>query len=288
MQRAPVTANDRLAMAVFLAAAVHLLVILGIGFHAEVSRQEMPPLIEITLAERPADRTPEDYDFLAQADQDGGGLAEDVQRPQRQMRIPAAGVPEADYALESNFSPAPPPHPAEQPDVATTDKGSHRVAPAEHASPDSPRPALELHVLPAAAQTARREAPTVAHDDGVPRFPSKQRIDARTRSHAAAAYMHEWIGKVERVGNLNYPEQARQRQLTGRVILEVTLRPDGILHDVRVLRGSGEPVLDQAAMRIVELAAPYAAVPPETLGGHDLLVIVRTWEFLADQRVHAR
>ena len=115
------------------------------------------------------------------------------------------------------------------------------------------------------------------------RYPSKRRIDARTKAHDAAEYMRQWVEKVERIGNLNYPEEARRRGLSGSLILEATLRPDGSLVSVRILDSSRHPVLDQAAMRIVHIAAPFAPVPPSVLAGNDLLVITRTWEFIHDK-----
>lgn len=96
-------------------------------------------------------------------------------------------------------------------------------------------------------------------------------------------YFEAWRRKVERVGNLNYPEAARARSLYGSLRLLVAIVPDGSLRDVRVLESSGHRVLDDAALRIVRLAAPFAPFPPEMRRDTDVLEIVRTWQFRASR-----
>ena len=96
--------------------------------------------------------------------------------------------------------------------------------------------------------------------------------------------MEAWRAKVERVGNLNYPEEARRRKLAGQLVLDVALNPDGKINQITIRRSSGHKVLDDAAIRIVELAAPYAPFPEEIRAETDVLHITRTWQFL-DQRV---
>src|SRR4030067_1690292 len=91
--------------------------------------------------------------------------------------------------------------------------------------------------------------------------------------------MDAWRAKVERVGNLNYPEQAKRQGIAGSLVLDVAIKPDGALQGVQVLRTSGQKVLDDAAVRIVELAAPYAPLPPDMRAGVDILHITRTCKF---------
>jgi protein TonB len=104
-------------------------------------------------------------------------------------------------------------------------------------------------------------------------------ISARTREHKRAAYMEAWRRKVETIGNLNYPEEARKAGLTGELLLDVALNADGTVRDITVLRSSGSTVLDQAATRIVHLAAPYAPFPGGIKKEIEILHIVRTWRF---------
>ena len=95
--------------------------------------------------------------------------------------------------------------------------------------------------------------------------------------------MVEWRRKVERVGNLNYPDRAARLGLSGNLLLEVALNPDGTVADIALRRSSGEPILDDAAVRIVKLAAPFAPFPPGIAEDVDILHIERTWFFHSDR-----
>ncbi len=114
--------------------------------------------------------------------------------------------------------------------------------------------------------------------------PRRKAVTASTQEYQYASYLEAWRRKVEAIGNLNYPEEARRLKLYGSLILQVALRADGTLEEVRVLRSSGSDVLDQAAVRIVHLAAPFAPFPPEIRKETDFLDITRTWQFLTSNR----
>jgi protein TonB len=108
--------------------------------------------------------------------------------------------------------------------------------------------------------------------------PKKKFISASTREYVYASYMRGWSDRVQRVGNLNYPEQARERKLYGDLVLTVGLRRDGSIKTIEVIKSSGHPLLDAAAERIVRLAAPFPPLPRDT--AVDELYITRTWQFL--------
>lgn len=110
--------------------------------------------------------------------------------------------------------------------------------------------------------------------------PRQKFISANTQEYRYAAYMEAWRAKVERIGNLNYPDEARQKQLSGALLLDVALRPDGSVIEILVRRSSGHKVLDDAAVRIVELAAPFAPFPEDIAREVDVLHVTRTWKFL--------
>lgn len=114
--------------------------------------------------------------------------------------------------------------------------------------------------------------------------PRKRFIGASTREYRFAQYEEDWRSKVERVGTVNYPAEARGK-LYGSLQLTVTIRPDGSVEDVKLDRSSGLKILDAAAHRIVQLAAPFAAFPPEIRKDTDLLVITRTWFFAQGDKV---
>lgn len=110
--------------------------------------------------------------------------------------------------------------------------------------------------------------------------PRRKFISASTKEYNYAAYMEAWRSKVERVGNLNYPEQARKQGLSGNLVLDVALRNDGTIDEITIRRSSGEKLLDDAAIRIVRLSAPFSPFPQHIKDETDILHIMRTWQFL--------
>ncbi|MTW22513.1 energy transducer TonB [Allochromatium palmeri] len=108
----------------------------------------------------------------------------------------------------------------------------------------------------------------------------RKSISASTREFRYASYLSAWAQKVERIGNLNYPQAARDQRLYGSLILHVAVRADGSLENIRVVRSSGFDMLDRAAIQIVELAAPFSPFPPDIAAETDVLDIVRTWQFM--------
>ena len=128
------------------------------------------------------------------------------------------------------------------------------------------------------AATVRQIAALDARDPaGQPRI--RRIVEGRTQTAEDDWYLESWRRKVERIGRLNYPGQARAKSLYGSLRLLVAIEPDGTLRDVRVVDSSGHKVLDEAAVRIVRLAAPYAPFPPGMRENTDVLEIVRTWRF---------
>lgn len=187
----------------------------------------------------------------------------------------------------------PPPEPAPEPAEADAqaDVPADALVAVEAPDAESPQAPAEEPVetdLPDAQQllAQTREQITAAPDPlaferVVPKRPRRKFVTASTREHLYAAYMRAWVAKVERVGNMNYPELARRQGLEGSLVLSVDVLPDGSIERVQVLRSSGHDLLDEAAVRIVRLAAPYAALPPDIRAETDILTITRTWQFSA-------
>ncbi|MCO6439508.1 MAG: energy transducer TonB [Nitrococcus mobilis] len=264
--------HARLPLSFLLSLALHLMALLGLGFSwpVEHTRRITPP-IEITLVQRPQKSPPRDFDLLAQANQNGGGKTNPKTKPRKRQPTSTAAHAEA------------PPSAAKSPrkqNKQTPPIEPQKPAPLKTAPLSKRTPHLDMAgILDASARVAaRRELSSIVESVSA-QYPSEQRIDARTHSHAAAEYMRQWVAKVERIGNLNYPREARERDLSGRLILEVALRPDGSVFSVNVLVPSPFSILNQAAKRIVKLAEPYARIPETVLQGRDLLVITRSWEF---------
>ena len=108
--------------------------------------------------------------------------------------------------------------------------------------------------------------------------PRKRFIGANATADRFVQYEEDWRAKIERVGTINFPAEARGK-LYGVLRLTVTIRPDGSVESIDLDRSSGLKVLDRAAFRIVQMAAPFAAFPADIRKDTDLLVITRTWFF---------
>lgn len=108
--------------------------------------------------------------------------------------------------------------------------------------------------------------------------------DARGHTATLTAYEEAWQAKVEHIGNLNYPEAARNQGLSGSLNVAVAIRPDGSLYSVQILKSSGNPIIDEGAIKIVRLSAPFAPLPQDLLRDIDILVITRSWRF--DDQAH--
>lgn len=276
--------HDRLGMSLFGSALIHLLVILGIGFTLPKLRShEGLPTLEITLVQTHTTKAPLDPDFLAQARQDGGG--DSHKRDIARSPLPARELGEQRLRLPT-LAPAPQPEVTarrDTPDLFSQDAKTKIARP----EPQPPRKVLQqTQPSPGLVARAQRDAERAQLNAEISREwqtfqgrPRHKYVNARTQEYRYALYMDAWRAKVERIGNLNYPEEAKRRHLTGSLMLDVALNPDGSVNTISVQRSSGQKLLDDAAVRIVELAAPFAPFTPEMRTETDILHIIRTWKF---------
>ena len=133
----------------------------------------------------------------------------------------------------------------------------------------------------------RLEAQISKNQEAYQRMPRRKFIGARTQEYRFAQYIEDWRVKVERIGNLNYPAQARRDQIYGKLQLSVSIRADGSVENIEVSHSSGHRILDAAAMRIVKLAAPYAPLPADIRRDTDILTITRTWTFTQSDKLES-
>ena len=138
-----------------------------------------------------------------------------------------------------------------------------------------------------ALEMARLEAQINKNWDAYQKMPRRKFVGARTQEYRFAQYIEDWRIKVERIGNLNYPEQARHQKIFGKLQLSVSINKDGSVASVEVSKSSGQRILDAAAMRIVKLAAPYASLPPNITKDVDILTITRTWTFTPSDKLES-
>jgi periplasmic protein TonB len=134
-------------------------------------------------------------------------------------------------------------------------------------------------LIASSVEIDRLEALIAKQQDDYQKRPKRTFIGARTKEYRFAMYVEAWRQKVERVGNLNYPEAARTQKLYGQLQLTVSIKADGSIEEIKINRSSGQKVLDDAAKRIVELSAPFAVFPADVKKDTDILSITRTWTF---------
>lgn len=165
--------------------------------------------------------------------------------------------------------------------VATPARPDEKVEQSEQAAPVS-----GVDLARNAIAMARMEAQISKQVEEYNKRPRKKFVGARTAEAVEAQYVEDWRQKVERVGNYNYPQAARGR-LYGNLVLTVSIRADGEVESIEISRSSGHRVLDDAARRIVELAAPYGPFSPQLRKDVDILVITRTWTFTKADQLHS-
>lgn len=287
------TKTDRLGLTAFLSVLIHMTIILGISFTVpDVRSNEPQPTLDITLVNTRTDKPPEDADFLAQANQQGGGDTDKAviassPVPFSPAQAASRQVPHSELKTASR-------EPEPEVDKLLT-QNRKRSKTVDDRTPKERRDASQPDTKPglASADKLARERARLTTEisefwQEYQKRPRRKFISARTKEYKYAEYMEAWRNRVERVGNLNYPEKARRENLTGNLVLDVAINPDGSVHSVNLIRSSGSKVLDDAARRIVELAAPYRPFSPEIRKDVDILHITRTWQFIHGNQLVSR
>ncbi|WP_447732864.1 energy transducer TonB [Rhodanobacter soli] len=278
---------DPIGATLLFSLLLHGVLLLGITFHFVKPTPSLPTL-DVTLVNVANQQAPDKADFLAQANNTGGGQSDRAARP---SDLFSGAIPKPDPGIAAQPVEAATPQPREATPTrmvttsgatdfrVTSDTARTRVDPREQAPT-----AEELKRQQAIAQLAAElRQKKVAYA----KRPKVKYLTASTREYAYAAYMRGWSDRVERVGNLNYPEEARRRGLHGDVLLTVVLDLDGSIKSIEVIQSSGQKVLDAAAERIVRLAAPFPPAP-RSAERIDELNITRTWRFQPNNVLQTR
>jgi protein TonB len=280
-------ANPLIVYALAASIALHaaLLAVRFRPFDPSALRDRMPPL-EVALVNAKSKSKPAVADILAQANLDGGGNTEEKRRARTPLPVLPKATPTGDIAVASrkldvlerearelmsriNSAPAAPatPKPVEAPETVT--------------------PPSVTELMQRTLESMRLEARIAKEIDAYQQRPRKKFVGARAEEYRLARYVEDWRAKIERIGNLNYPEAARELKLYGSLVITVSIRSDGSVESVEINRSSGHRVLDAAAIKIVEMSAPFAAFPPSIKRDTDVLHITRTWMFTKGDELHS-
>jgi protein TonB len=287
-----ISASDRLGLTLFFAAAVHAIVILGVGFTAEKPlHKERPITLEVTLVHSQSEKAPDKADYLAQVNQQGGGTVKEKMRPSSPFPNPRP-VRELNGDAPQNQpmqSPPPSTRTTQQP-VLLAQRNSSQTwqQPEEAPAPVLPETPSATQLMLRSREIARLSAEIRQKQQAYAQMPREKYISANTREYRYASYEDSWRQKVERIGNLNYPSEAKTMKLSGTLLMDVAINADGTLKSVRIDRSSGHKALDNGAIRIVRMASPFAPLPPEIRKETDILHILRVWQFQDDYSLQTR
>lgn len=279
----PITANDRLGMTLFLAVSFHALLILGLSFNIQDElHTEAPPLptMEIILVHSQDPDANDDARYLAQSNQKGGGEATDPVRPGSPLNNPLP-IPQQGRDMQSQMETAPrsESYPNQQAVMSVEQRSSWTVEQQHRLKSPLQRQREEDILRERQLELASISAEIRQLQETYAQSPREKYISANTREYKYASYFDAWRAKVERIGNLNYPDAAKRGRVSGTLLLDVTVYPDGQVGNITILRSSGHTILDDAAKRIVQMATPFAPFSAELREDFDLMHITYTWRF---------
>lgn len=274
-----------MALALLASAAAHGMILSTQFVHINPHLFEDPNLpMEVVLVNAKTAESPLNPDALAQANLAGGGNTDEDRR--LKSPLPASdrtqtGSEEA--ALQAKVAMLE----QQAKTLLSQLKPDDRVPIPPPVQTPAPQPTVDASQLDAQArEMAQLQARISQQWDEYQKRPKRAFVGANVREYAFARYVEDWVTKVERVGNVNYPEAARRQGIYGSLRLTVSIYANGRIETVDIDRSSGSKILDAAAIKIVELAAPYAPFPDDMRKKADILSITRTWTFTrSDQLV---
>jgi len=281
---AALTLRTRIRGALVVSLLLHLLVIFGISFKmpdpGALNNLQQP--LEVVLVNTKTIAKPPQADALAQANLDGGGNTDADRRAKSPLPVSRQEKQAAEVSVAARRV-----QKLERAAKKLMTQSKARTPPVEQAPPQAapqaeaqPAPVPNtMDLMQRSLEIARLEAQISREWDSYQKRPRRRFVGARTQEFRFARYIEDWRIKIERIGELNYPQAARDQKLYGSLVVTVSIKADGSLERTEINRSSGKRVLDAAALRIVKLAAPFAPFPADIARDTDILSITRTWMF---------
>lgn len=295
-----------ISVAIWVSILIHV-VILSIKFQPELRKlADRMPSLDVVLVNAKTKQAPDKAELLAQANLDRGGNTEANRKMKTALPSPKEQTTEVKLKPNSEARSAAKSaklkaqEAREQKRVDELEKQAQELLtqikssktiesnPTQNAASAEPEQgeqkakakALDrADLIAASLEMDRLQAQISKQQDEYQKRPKRKFIGARTKEYRFAMYVESWRQKVERIGNMNYPEAARAQKLYGQLRMTVSIKADGTLESVVIDQASPHEVLNEAAKRIVELAAPYAVFPEDIKKDTDILSITRTWTF---------
>lgn len=277
-----ISSSDRLGFTLFIALMLHALIVLGVSFTpSEKSQQRSLPSLDIILAQTKSDKAPEQVDFLAQLDQQGGGSSTEKAQPGAPM---SANTPidQDGFATKAQQAMTKSSSESSDKEFITQQEGDKKVVSNEQqkevtTNKQQPRTQTQLKIAQLKAEIKKMRI-------NYAKRPKTITLTAATKKAVEASYLSQWVKRIERIGNLNYPQSAIKQEINGSLRLNVTINSQGKVLNVRVSKTSGNSILDAAAKRIVKLAEPFQPFSTDLKKTADQIVIIRTWTFSSNQQ----
>jgi periplasmic protein TonB len=271
------SSNDSLLVAIFVAIIIHIVLVLGMNFTAP-KPDKINKSINITLVDTPVTKAPKKANFLAKANQLGTG--EKTIKPEQPPAHKQPGLGNRQVKQVEKIEPE-----ASKPKVIqktiTQPKSERKIVTETKTDDVARKPEKQRHLTAESLQQQIAQLGTEIRQSQPSAEQSKIKFVDSVSAHkyVAAQYMKDWERKVERTGNLNYPEVAAKKNFSGTLIMDVGINEDGSIYSIRINRSSGTPALDEAAKQIVRMSAPFAPLPLELRKELDVLIITRVWKF---------
>jgi protein TonB len=278
--------KQRMTFAVMFSLTLHIFVLFGIVFIVPDAKN-IPVLsqpLEVTLVNSKSSNRPSNATAYAQSNLDGGGTTEDDRHAKTPFPVLGDSQHFTPEQTAQRFRQLKP----ENNRVLTRGKSDYSVAQnkTQKQQQDSSH-ANGNDLVKRSLEIVRLEAQINKNMEMYEKMPKRKFIGARTQEYRYAQYVEDWRAKVERIGNLNYPEIARSQKIYGSLTLTVSIRSDGSVEAIEVNRPSGQRILDASAARIVKLASPYSPFPPDIAKETDILSITRTWTFTSSDKLES-
>ncbi len=274
--------SSRLDVAILISLIFHAAILFGVTFKLPIPKSDnvVTPL-EVVLVNSKSTSKPHKTNLLAQANLDGGGNTDD----NRSAKTPFPLPPEHKQSIDVSKSKQKIKQLEQEAERLMTTVNSKKIIHQSNSHLEQSKQREKTldtsDLIQRSREIIRLEAQAARDFDAYQKRPKRKFIGARTKEYRFARYVEDWRVKVERIGNLNYPETAKRKGLYGNLQLTVGIMADGTLESIEINRSSGNKTLDEAAINIVKLAGQngFSPFPPDISRDTDILHITRTWMF---------
>ncbi len=278
-----VTASDRLGFSLFFATILHAILIFGIGFGIHFGKDSnQSSMLEVTMVLTKTHMEPAEAERIASENQLASGSSKQTNQPSSPFIGTSLLNTKGIAPIRTSPKQLSPSKSSTEQKLVLAQESSESTLRVEESLEKSDQTkqnqreiltTQELELAKLVAEISQQE-----HDYAKrPRINYIDTLSAKTATEAR--YVREWVDKVERIGNLNYPDEVRNKHLTGALILSVLLNHDGKVVSMEIKTSAGKSILDEAAKKIVRIAAPFKKFPDEMRDNYEQLMITRTWLF---------